>query len=59
MTLRIEVDGETVESTLEDFLAVNETIHDDEASQIRALGVGQVYAAGGGAAAEWSVTRVA
>jgi len=43
--------------TLAEFLAVNEDLDPEEVDAIRALEPGQSYTGGGGAAAEWTITR--
>lgn len=59
MTLQIRLDGETVDTcSLEDFVASNETLADEQINALAALAVGESYDDGGGAAAEWSATRV-
>lgn len=44
---------------LEEFLAANEDLDEYDANTIRNLPVGRTFADGGGAAPEWSITRLA
>lgn len=59
-TLSIEVDGECISvCTLADFVDNNEALDAETVAAIRSLAVGASYGGGGGAGAEWSVTRLA
>lgn len=61
-TMRIEVldDGTVADTcTLAEFIAANETLSDEQIRSLRALAVGQSFADGGGAAAAWTVRRIA
>lgn len=49
-------DGETVDTTVADFLADNETFDDDEVAAIAALQPGQSISGGGGAQPVWTLT---
>lgn len=44
-------------TSLDDFLSANEGLDAEEIAAIRALKPGETYRSGGGAAAEWSITR--
>ncbi len=60
MTLSIEVDGECISvCTLADFIDTNEALDAETVAAVRSLAVGATYGGGGGAGAEWSVTRLA
>ncbi len=45
-------------STLAEFIDANETLDADEVAAIAALKPGETYSAGGGAGAEWTITRL-
>ncbi len=52
-------DGEGEQFSLDEFLAANEEMEPEDLAAVQDLRVGELYAAGGGAWAEWSVTRIA
>lgn len=53
----LTVDGDKMTVVLDDFFLDN-TLDEDEEREIAALAVGQTYRGGGGAACEWSITRL-
>lgn len=53
----LAVDGDVVETSYLDFIQVNE-LDNDTLGAIQALAIGERYAAGGGAASAWAITRV-
>lgn len=56
----LDIDGDTGETGLLEFLAANrEGLDDDAVATISTLRIGEAYEGGGGAAVEWAITRVA
>jgi hypothetical protein len=52
-------EGEPFAITLDEFVGANECLDESEVTAVRTLAPGQTYRGGGGAAAEWSITRTA
>lgn len=61
MNLRLEFESplESQETSLEEFIASNEALDAEDLSVLTGLRIGESYAIGGGAAAEFTVRRVA
>lgn len=58
-TYVLDDDPDTEAFTLEDFLSNNEGLDDTEKDQVTNLKVGESYLLGGGAAAEFTIRRIA